>query len=173
MFVGLASMATAQVAPATRPAGGRIAFADGRISFVPPVGFTELDAEWLAAKFPHPNPPRRAVGNPRRTTTIAYDQMDGSAPSEDLEALRKAMLASFSPLPKLRWVASDVRTVGGHRWAYLEFTSAAADQDIHNIVLLTVSAGRLVLFNFNSTTREFATVEAELRASMASIRVKS
>ena len=45
--------------------------------------------------------------------------------------------------------------------------------ELHNIVLLTVSAGRLVMFNFNSTVAEFPKVERGLRASIASIKVQS
>lgn len=150
----------------------RFTFANDHISFLAPPGFTALTAEWLAAKYPNAGAPRYAVGNARRTTSIAYDLRDERAPSNDLEALRRALQGSFAQLPKLRWVASDVRRIAGRDWAYIEFTAAAVDQDIHNIVLLSVYDGRLLLFNFNSTVVEFPRVERVLRASMATIRTK-
>ena len=170
---GFTLSAAGQSASAAAAGPTRITFADNRVSFTPPPTFTPLDSESLAAKFPRTGAPRHAIGNARRTTTIAYDQMDGPAPSDDLEKLRTVLLANFAPLPNLRWVASDVRSVGQHRWAYVEFTAAGADQELHNIVLLTVSAGRLVMFNFNSTVAEFPKVERGLRASIASIKVQS
>jgi len=75
----------------------------------------------------------------------------------------------FAQMPKLKYVASDVRRIGRRDWAYVEFTMAAADLDIHNIVLLSVHEGRILLFNFNSTVKEFPLVERALRASMATI----
>jgi hypothetical protein len=149
---------------------GRMAIADGRITFVAPSGFTALTAEGLAAKYPSPGAPRRAVGNARRTTSIAYDLLDDRAASSDLDAFRRSLMETFAPLKNLKWVASDVRRVGSRDWAYVEFTAATADQEIHNIVLLSVYDGRILIFNFNSTVVEFPRVERALRASMATIR---
>jgi hypothetical protein len=150
----------------------RFTLADGNISFLAPLGFTALTPEWLAAKYPKGGAPRQAVGNARRTTSIAYDLLDQRVPSNDLDALRRSIQESFSQLPKLKWIASDVRRVGGRDWAYVEFTAAAADQDIHNIILLSVYHDRPLLFNFNSTVTEFPRLEHALRGSMASITTK-
>ena len=150
-----------------------ITLANDHVSFVPPPGFTPLSAEWLAAKYPNPGAPTNAIGNATRTTSIAYGVLNGMAPSADLQALRKLQMQGFSQLPKLKWLASEVRRIRNHEWVYQEFTAAAADQDIHNIVLLTVVEDRVVLFNFNSTTAEFERVEAALRASIATITVSS
>lgn len=148
-----------------------ITLAANRVSFVPPPGFTALSAEWLALKYPNPGAPRHAVGNPRRTVSIAYDVLDGAVPSKDLEALRAMQMQGLSQLPKVKWVASEVRRISNHEWVYQEFVSAAADQDIHNILLLTVVDDRLALFNFNSTVADFPRVESELRRAIASIKV--
>lgn len=150
----------------------KVTFADGRVTFERPAGFTALSAEWLALKYPHPGAPREAIGNAKRTTSIAYDLLDQKAPSDDLNVLRRALVESFVQLPKLRWLASDIRRVGSRDFAYLEFTSAASDQDLHNIVLLSVLESRLLIFNFNSTVEEFPRVQRDLRASMATITTK-
>jgi hypothetical protein len=73
------------------PAGGRVSFADDRISFVAPGGFTAFSPEEMARKFPSANAPRNAVGNEKRTTAIAYDLLQQRAPSNDLAAARKCL----------------------------------------------------------------------------------
>jgi hypothetical protein len=78
-------------------------------------------------------------------------------------------MEKFEQLPKIKWVASEVRRIGNRDWAYLEFTAAGADQDIHNIMILSVHDSRPLLFNFNSTVVEFPRVERVLRVSMATI----
>jgi hypothetical protein len=149
---------------------GSYTFAAGRISFIAPAGFTPLTAEDLQAKFPVAGAPRNAVGNERRTTTIAYDLLDQRAPPNDLEGARTAFVGAYEQsLRGLKWVATDVRRIGPREWVYLEFVASAADQDIHNIVLMSEYDGRILLFNFNSTVKEFPEVEEALRASIASI----
>jgi hypothetical protein len=158
---------SAQSAP---DGAGSFTFAAGRISFIAPPGFTPLTAEELRVKFPAAGAPRNAVGNERRTTTIAYDLLDQRAPSNDLEGARTMLVNAYEQsLRGLDWVATDVRRIGPREWAYLEFVASAADQDIHNLVLLSVYDGRVLLFNFNSTVAEFPEVEDALLASIASI----
>jgi hypothetical protein len=131
-----------------------------------------MTGELLATKYPRGGGPRQAIGNAPGTTSIAYDLLDQRAPSDDLDALRRGLQEGYVHLPKIKWIADDVRHVGNRDWAYLEFTAATADQDVHNIVLLSVYDGRLLLFNFNSTVGEFPRVERALRTSMATISTK-
>ena len=158
--------------PATTAESGlSVTFGDGRITFVAPRGFTEFTAEELAAKYPRPGAPRRAVGNARRTTSIAYDLLDTRAPTNDLDEARKVFVEIYKKtFPTLKWVATDVRSIAGRTWAYLEFTAPAVDQELHNIVLVSVHAGRVLMFNFNSTGAEFPRVEQALRTSMNTIK---
>lgn len=169
--IGLVGALGVQAQQAGRPeSAARVRFAGGRISFVPPPGFTLLTPAELTAKYPRAGAPRNAVGNARRTTSIAYDLLDQRAPSADLEAARKFFASTYEQMfPTLRWVSNDVRRIGEREWAHLEFTAAARDQALHNIVLVSVYDGRVLIFNFNSTTAEFPSVERALRASMATI----
>jgi hypothetical protein len=173
MLAGILALVTtlgAQAQPTVRTQRApRVVFADGYVSFMAPLDFTELTSEEIATKFPLGVPPRRAIGNARRTTSISFDLLDQPAPSTDLNALRGSLMQSFAQLPKLKWIASEVRRAGSGNWAYLEFTCAAADQEIHNVMLLSVYKDRPLLFNFSSTVVEFPRFERALRASMASI----
>lgn len=156
--------------PGEPPALRTYRFAQGRVAFAVPAHFTPLGPDEMKLKFPSAGAPRNAVGNKKRTTTIAYDLLDQAAPSSDLEAARKTFTGAYERgLRGLKWVANDVRRIGSREWAYLEFTAAAADQDLHNIVMASVYDGRVLMFNFNSTVREFPEVERALRASIDSI----
>src|SRR5580765_1986020 len=91
--------------------------ANGGVSFVAPAGFTALSASELATKFPRTRPPRHAVGNASRRTTIAYDLADGSAPP-DIESGRKVLVESLEQqLPDLKWFSNRVNRVGQRDWA--------------------------------------------------------
>ena len=111
------------------------------VSFEPPAGFTALTREEIAAKYPRGSGPGFVVGNQARTTSI----------------------------PGLVWKERKLIGMGGQRWVFLEMTSTAVDTDIHNIMVITPHAGKLLMFNFNSTREEFADVEASLRRSIESI----
>jgi hypothetical protein len=150
-----------------------VSFAEGRISFFPPPGFTSLTADEIAVKFPRAGAPRLVVGNARRTTTIAYDVLDATARDFELDLIRQQLAASFEgALPTLKWVVNGLRRMNNRGWAHLEFTAPAADQDLHNIVLASVYDGHVVIFNFNSTVAEFPRVEQGLRDAISSIVMK-
>lgn len=167
----LALLCMTASAGAADPSPARIWLPDDQVSFASPAGFTPLDAQWLAVKYPRGNAPRHAVGNERRTTTIAYDVLDGTAPTSDLEELRRAFVAGLAQAPKVRWIANEIRSLGPDKWVYVECTTAAPDTDIRNILLLTVVRNRIVLFNFNATVEDFGRIEPALRASIDSIKV--
>jgi hypothetical protein len=63
--------------------------------------------------------------------------------------------------------------LSGRKWVMLEMTSEAADTEIYNIVLATGYKGQLLMFNFNSTKKDFPNFEKALRESIASIKVPS
>jgi hypothetical protein len=172
MLIGILAIGTkagAQAQPTVRQERARFTFADGGVSFLAPPGFTALTPEEIAVVFPRQGAPRHAVGNARRTSTIAYDLLDQKAPSNNLDELRQALMKNFVQLPKIKWVANEVRRIGNRDWAYLEFTALLTDRGVHNIVLLSVHNRRLLLFNFNSNVVEFPRLERALRASMATI----
>jgi hypothetical protein len=158
----------------TNASESKFTLADGRINFIAPAGFTSLNASELATKFPRERPPRHAVGNASRTTTVAYDLSDTPAGSTDLETGRKIMAQSLEQrVPDLKWFLNTVDQVGSRKWVHLEFTARAVDEPIRCIMLMSVFDGRILMFNFNSTEREFPRVSRALHASMASISVRN
>lgn len=148
----------------------RVEIPDTTASFEPPAGFTALTREEIAAKYPKGSGPGFVVGNQARTTSIAYDIKPIAIGDKDLPELMAAFGDRFQKsIPGLVWKERKLIGMGGQRWVFLEMTSTAVDTDIHNIMVITPHAGKLLMFNFNSTREEFADVEASLRRSIESI----
>ena len=53
----------------------------------------------------------------------------------------------------------------------MEMTSNAVDTDIYNIMLLTGVEEKMLVFNFNSTKKDFPKYEAALRKSLNSVKL--
>ena len=146
---------------------------DGGVAFDAPDGFTQLSAEEIARKFPRSSSPGFVVGNERRTTTIAFDLKPQSVPRDKLNKAKNRFEQVFQRMiPGLVWKERKLISMQNQRWIYLELTSHAVDTDIHNIVLVTPHRDKALVFNFNSTKSEFPKMEAKLRESLQSIRLK-
>ena len=142
------------------------------ISFDAPAGFTPLTKEQIAQKWVRGIPPVFAVGNAKRTTTIAYNMSNQPVTDGDLEGKVKAFEQLFDKvIPGIVWKKKEVTSIGGRKWIHLEMTSSAIDTDIYNILLGTPYEGKLVLLNFNSTKEDFPKLEASLRKAMGTLSV--
>jgi len=168
---GRADAQTKQAARPPAPVG--ITFAEGRISFQAPPGFTVLTGADMATKF-GAGAPRQAVGNPGRTTIISYDLMTDRANANALEAARKHFTTTIGQaLPGLKWVLNTVDKIGTRDWAHLEYTAPAGEQGVlYQILLIGVYDGRVLMFTFNSPVMEFPRNERAFRTSMATITAK-
>jgi hypothetical protein len=177
LTVFLASAAPPGHAAATQPARQAAPtpfnFAQGRISFLAPPGFTALTASEIAVHFPVSPAPRQAVGNVGRTATITYDLMADRAPSTGLEDARKYFTTALEQaVPNIKWVSNTVHRIGTRDWALLEYTTPTVGRALHNIVLVGVYDGHALIFTFNSALMEFPRVETAFRSSMATITAK-
>jgi hypothetical protein len=142
------------------------------VSFEAPAEFTPLSKEEIALKWIRTTAPAFAVGNARRTTTIAYDIRNHFVPDDELEIGLKVFERLFDKLvPGIVWKKKEIAIIQGRRWIYLEMTSNAIDTDIHNIILCSPYDGRLVMFNFNSTPEDFPQVEAGLRRAINTLSI--
>lgn len=142
------------------------------ITFDGPADFIELSDEMISRKWPTNQAPQWAVGTENGTTTIAYDLK----PHDISNAPFDQLLGQFEDLfdrmiPGIEWIESEVITIEGKEWIFMEMTSNAVDTDIHNIMLATSYESEMLVFNFNSTVEEFSKYEAELRESIETIRL--
>lgn len=148
----------------------KISIPDSAVSFQAPEGFTELTQSEIRAKWLRGSPPSFAIGNSRRSTTIAYSIKNHNVPESGLEEGLRSFEQVFDRLiPGIDWKKKEITVINGKRWIYLEMTSSAIDTDIHNILLCAPHEGRFVMLNFNSTKEEFPRLEAVLRKSIATI----
>lgn len=146
---------------------------EGGITFDAPQSFKPLPPELIAVKFPRGSAPRYVVGNKTGATTIAYDIKPHDMLESDVDDARVAFTRLFPGLiANLEWKKNETISISGRKWAILEMTSRAIDTDIYNIMLFTSYKGKMLVFNFNSTKKEFPHYEAALRNSINSITLK-
>lgn len=146
---------------------------EGRITFEAPEGFKPVPQEIIDLKYPSSRAPKYVIGNESASTTIAYDLKPHHIPQDKIEEA-KALFAQMFPrmIPGLEWKENKVITLSGRKWGCLEMTSHAVDTDIYNIMLFTGYKGQMLIFNFNSTKKEFLKYEKALRKSLQSITIK-
>ena len=161
----------------TLSAGESISVPGSTVTLEAPAGFTPLTAAKIAAeiaaKFPRTRPPGYALGNARRSTSIAYDLKPQAIKDAELEkGLEMFGTLTGRVVAKTAWKRKEIIQMAGQRWIFFELTPTAVDTDIHNIMLITPLEWQMLIFNFNSTKEDFAKQEAALRASVASIHLK-
>lgn len=174
------TQASPQAAPSASPnsssakESGRVYFANDRVSFVPPPGFTPMTEQEIALKFPGNNRPQHVYANDRRSVAVAITFSNANLTPEQLPEL-KAVMEEFlqKAKPDLKWVERDLITLNGIRWVKLESTTKAIDTDIHNDMYFTSFDGKMLGFNFNSTVEMYDKAKADLQKSRDSITIKS
>ncbi len=149
-----------------------IKVAGTEVSFEAPDGFKPLSKEMMAAKWPTNRAPAFAVGTPTGSTTVAYDLKPHLIPQEELPQAQKTFTELFERIiPGLAWKENKIIEHSGQKWLLMEMTSNAVDTDIYNIMFLTGFEGKMLMFNFNSTKKDFPKYEADLRESLKSIKL--
>ena len=117
-------------------------------------------------------PPSRSSAL-RETTTIAYQLKAHPVKESDLPEVQKAFAQIFDRvIPGIEWKQNALVELVGQKWLFMEMTSRAIDQDIYNIMLITSHKGEMLMFNFNSTKKDFPKMEKALRDSIKSITLK-
>lgn len=150
-----------------------ISLAGGRVTFVPPTGFTAMTSQEIAIKFPRGNPPQYVYANQARNVAVAITFSQARVTPEQLSEVQEALpsiLAQTMPITK--WITQAPTTINNRSWIRMEFISKAIDTKIHNDLYFTSFDGKLLGFNFNATVQQYAELKAELRKSRDSIIVK-
>jgi hypothetical protein len=138
------------------------------LTFNAPDGFTPLDPEEIGLLYQTDRPPKYAIGNEARTTTIGYDLQETLIRPEQLKEAKAAVESQLQrSLPKLVWKQRELTTLHGQQWDGSD--GEGADVEFHDIIMLTSRHGRLLRISFNSTQEEFPVIEKALRKSIQSI----
>ena len=142
------------------------------VTFLPPPGFQPLSQEIIDVKWPNKNAPRYVIGNATASTTIAYDIKDSKMTLADLAEAKGYFTTLFDRIiPGIEWKRNEIIEHSNQPWIMMEMTSNAIDTNIHNVMLVTSYAGRMLMFNFNSTKEDFPKYEKALRGSISSIKL--
>jgi len=145
---------------------------DTDVTFEAPEGFQPWSKAMISTKWPTNRPPAYAVGIPSGSTTIAYDLKPNNISQEELPKAQKSFTQLFERLiPGINWKKNEIIEHSGQKWLLMEMTSNAIDTDIYNIMLLTGFKDKMLVFNFNSTKKDFPKYEAELRKSLQSVKL--
>lgn len=151
----------------------RVSLARGRVSFVPPAGFTAMTPQEIAIKFPRGgSAPQHVYANERRSVAVAITFSQARISPQQLPEL-KIFLPKFleRAMPGIKWITQDFAVINNVRWIHLEFISRAIDSDIHNNAYFTSFDGKMLGFNFNSTVEQYDAMKAELHKSRNSITI--
>jgi len=146
---------------------------EGAISFDAPDGFELMSDELIMIKYPKGNPPSHALINDTTETSIVFDLRGGELPQDDIEKTRMAYESTYKRLVGgFELKANKTAKIAGQKWAQLEFLSNTVDSQVYNIMLVTGYKKQMLIFNFNSTLKEFETYEKKFRKSIKSITLK-
>ena len=159
----------------TTNATKRVSLVGGRVSFVPPAGFTAMTGQEIALKFPNRggNPPKYVYANQRRNVGVAITFSSARLSPKQLPELKNAMSKFLEQaMLNIKWITQGFVQINSLRWVQLEFISRAIDTNIHNDTYFTSFDGKMLGFNFNSTVEQYGAHKAELLKSRDSIIIK-
>jgi hypothetical protein len=160
----------ASFAVAAHAQTGKLTFGGGKAAFVPPPGFKTLTAAQVKQFAPTADPRAQVIGDPTRSSTIAYLLIDIKLTRAQMDMFRKYMTETFTNAnPAIKWVVNKLDTVGGRDGIRMEFTD---DRQMHHISLTGyVDDEHAVMITYNTPVKELATLEPALRASIDSLRI--
>lgn len=147
-----------------------ITFDKGNISFYAPDNFKELSQELIEVKYPRAQRPKFVIGNKKATSTIAYDLKNHLVPQDKIEELKLAFETMFNKM-NVKWIKNEIINKSEQKWIYFEFESKAIDTNIINIMLVTGYKNQMLVFNFNSTVKEFSVYEKDFRKGVESLKI--
>lgn len=124
----------------------------GTFRFDPPLGYTELSAQEIDAKFGrNGRKPIKAFGNASRASTVSVTWSQQKLTQAELPKFKQAMEELLPRLtPGLVFNDRQLRTIGARQWIYLDSTVPAVDTSIHHTQGLGQSPGPF-LFPMSAT----------------------
>ncbi len=151
---------------------GEVHIPGSTVSFIAPDVFRPLSQQLINRLWLKHDAPDWAVGTPSGATSISYSLENKNIRQYKMKELRRRFVSDFNrALPGIQWIDSAIIRLDGQQWVYLEMTSPAIDNGIHNIMLITPYQNKMLIFNFNSTPQEIEQYKALFAHTMASIKL--
>jgi hypothetical protein len=152
---------------------GRVSFANGKVSFIPPHDFERMTQEQIDLKFPKGNGERFLFANEKMSVscgvTFSPARIPPDQPEKIVEAFEKLLPRM---IPGLIWQTREVVEINGVKWAHFRFIANAVDTEIQNDMFVTSFESKALIFAFNSTVSEYESVKTILENSKNTIKVE-
>lgn len=147
-------------------------FAQSRVRFEVPAGFTLVNQKEVERLYAPRRGPEYVIASAARTVAISYDHKPFDLSNVSLPLSLKVFEQVFEGrVHGLVWKERKLMELEKQSWLQLEFTSTERGTDFYNIMLVTPVKDRMLVLNFSSTLSEFPAAEAGLRASIQSVRL--
>lgn len=147
---------------------------DGTLSLALPGGFRPMTADEIARKYPRSQPPQFAfTDGDSLAQTIAVSRLrfpPGNPPL--LAELGAQMQQRIALQPGVTMHRHGVIEIGGRSWYAIEFTSAAIDQPVANLMRVTMADSHIVILTANVVTRLLPQHEGALRTALDSATLR-
>ena len=108
--------------------------------------------------------------NTKRDISISYSIKPSHG--TNLEGIKKSFSDAIPLNPDLDCKQNEIIELNGMKWMYLE-VSHSKTIDVRNIMMVTISDGQMITFNFNCTEEQFKENEATFRDCIKSITIES
>ena len=146
---------------------------DATVSFDTPKGFKVMSPAFIQIKYPRGNAPSNVFTNESTETTIAFGLRAKSLPQNQIEVTGKQFAEAYKRVVGgFELKVNKVAKIAGQKWIQLEFISNTIDSKVYNIMLITGYKNQMLVFNFNSTLKEFKQYEPAIRKSINSITLR-
>ena len=147
---------------------------DGNVSLALPGGFRPMTQAEIARKYPRSQPPQFAfTDSDTLAQTIAVSRVrfpPGNPPP--LGDLGTQMQQRIALQPGVTVHRHGPVEIGRRQWYAIEFTSAAVDQPVENLLRITMADSYIVILTANIVSRLFADQEPALRAVIESVTLR-
>lgn len=137
-----------------------------------PAGFSPMDAEMIAVKYPRGNRPQVVYTTSDTQVNIAFTFNDkAKLVAADLNDFGRAMSKVFEQqMPQLKYLKNGPLTLAGRPWYELEFTMQAADQPVYNHMLFTSFKDHPLIVTVNATTKQLPKYQKVLDNALRSLK---
>ena len=145
----------------------------GNVSFDMPKGFHNMSAQHIQIKYPRGKAPSHVLTNDSTESTIVYGLRGKHLPQDEIALTGKAFEDGYKRMVGgFQLQSNKVVNISGQKWVQLEFISNTLDSKVYNIFMITGYQGQMLVFNCNSTLKEFAHYERDFRKTIQSITLK-
>lgn len=146
---------------------------DDRVSLLMPEGLALMDSEALAFKYPSDRRPTDVYTDESGGLNVIVNHTAEAMTIAGLDQARQFTEQMFGRMdPTAEWVVSEMRSVQGRDWFYLDFRSTASGVPIRNMMSATSLGGTMLAVTVNMTGDLEAAWAEPAEAILASLQVR-